>query len=302
MTHESEEYPLYDSLDNAILMHRDVHFGGKFEFMIDYYEKEGKGTNPDFSLTRIRELDLLEKELEQNLAATLLSGPEIEQVAAAKEAYRKLRALYDPKQNQSDETLKYPRLLADLILSEEEEPAQEIAAIVAEKSAIVPSLLKLLQSEDYYDPLFPGYGFTPTLATECLGLIGDKRAIVSLFESIGDHDFTQETLALEALKRMGTPAKQFLIHVLRAKPITYDNERAAIALLPFNNDEEVVQICFTMLKELDLKTHPLLSTHLALICEGLQDPKQRKEFEELSKQAPSMLKQDMLTVAAHWKS
>jgi hypothetical protein len=26
-----------DSVDVAILMHRDVHFGGQFDFMVEYY-------------------------------------------------------------------------------------------------------------------------------------------------------------------------------------------------------------------------------------------------------------------------
>lgn len=298
---ESDEFPLNDSLDAAIIMHRDVHFGGKFDIMIDYYEKEGKGVLADFNLNRIKELQLIEQGLGQNLATIMLSGPEAERIAQAKEGYKRLRSLYE-KESVNDETSRYPRLVADLILSEDDEPESEIAAVVAEKSGIVPALLKVIESEDYYDPLFPGYGYGPELATKCLGLIGDKRAIISLFESIGSHDFMQESLALDALEGMGEPAKAFLLHVLHAKPITYDNERAAMALLSFKDHPEVVDLCFTMLKEIDLKKHPILATHLALVCEGLQDPKARQELLDIAERpgTPSMLRQDIRTIAHHW--
>lgn len=297
---ETDEYALYDSLDSAILMHREAHFGGNFDVMIDYYERGGKGAFPEFTLERIRELQKMEQELGQNLAGVLLSGAEAERVAASKEAYQKLRSLYDIRDK--DEVHKYPKLLADLIFSEEEEPEAEINAIVAERSAIVPALLHFLESDDYYDPLFPGYGIAPAAAAKCLGLIGDKRAIVLLFESIGHHDFNQESNALEALKAIGPPAKEFLLHVLHAKPITFDNERAAMALLAFKEDPEVLNAAFNLLKELDLKKNSLLATHLILICEALQDPPKRQFLLDLSEKAttPASLRQDIKAISKHW--
>ncbi len=74
-------------------------FGGKFDFMLDYYVKEGKGVNPDFEIARIRELQVLETGMQQNLAGVLLSGPDAERVAEAKEAYKKLRDLYEHKRS-----------------------------------------------------------------------------------------------------------------------------------------------------------------------------------------------------------
>jgi len=297
----SEGYAFTDANDNAILMHRDAHFGGKFDIMIDYYEREGKGSLPEFDLERIRELDQYEKQSGTNLAGMLLLGPEAERVAQAKDAYRKLKELYSERKK--DITKTYPCLLADLILSEEEEPEQEMNAIIAEKSAIVSALLNLIHSEDYYDPLFPGYGKSPALAAKCLGIIGDKRAITSLFELIGDGEFFNEDMAIDALKHIGKPAKEFLLTVLHGKPITYDNERAAVALVQFKDDPEVVKACFRMLKELDLKKHTLLATYLILVCEGLQEPSERKQLVDIgnAEKTPSMLKQDIKTIAKLWK-
>lgn len=303
MNQTPDESSLIDAQDIAILMHRDAHFGGKFEFMIDYYEKEGKGIFPEFDIERIRELHEMEKRLEQNLAPLLLSGSDAERVGQAKTAYKKLRDLYEMTSQKSGVTqAQYPRLIADLILSEEEEPEQEMEAIIAEKEAIVPALLDLVRAEDFYDPLFPGYGLAPLLAAKCLGRIGDKRAVVALFELIGEKDFINEDLALDALKAIGDPAKSFLLKVLHGTPITYDNERAAVALLSFQDDPQVVDTAFAMLKKIDMKQHLLLASHLVLICEGLTKPEERKEFLALEEKpaTPSMLKSDIKTIGNHW--
>lgn len=289
-----------DALDATIVMHREVHFGGKFSFMLDYYIKEGRGVNPEFEIARIRELETLEHHLNQNLATLLLSGPDVERVAEAKEAYRKLRALYEGKSSPSK---KHPRLIADLILCEDDDAADAaVAAAAAEKSAIVPPLMELLRSEDFHDPLFPGYGLAPALAARCLGMIGDKRSIIALFESIGESDFLSDDLALEALKAIGEPAKTFLLKVMHARPLTYDNERAAEALLQFKEDPDVANACFAMLQTLDLKRDQLLATHLALACEGLADPKSRQTFTALAKKesTPSMLRRDIESVIKNW--
>lgn len=291
-----------DATDIGILMHRDVHFGGQFESMLEYYNKYGKGINPDFELTRISALDEIEKRIKQNLAPLLLSGADAEKVARAKEAYKKLRSVYEQKKPSSSSKPNFPLLIANLILSEEESPEEEIAAIVAQKGAIVPALIDLLRSEDYSDPLFPGYGLAPNLAVKCLGLIGDKRAIIALFETIGEGDFFSEDMALDALKAIGAPAKEFLLRVLHGQPITYDNERAAIALSRFRNDPEVAMRCLEMLKTLDLKKHFLLADYLVLVCEGLSNPEERKEFHRLAELAttPPALQRDIQAMVKEW--
>ncbi len=293
-----EDLPLADSLNNAILMHRDAHFSGDFDAMIEYYQKEGRGVFPDFELEKIHELAKLEKEMNENLSGILLSGAEAEQVAKSKNTYKVLKELYDNK----DSDKKYARLLADLILTEEEEPEQEIQAIVEEKGAIVRPLIDLLQAEDFYDPLFPGYGHAPSLAAKCLGLIGDKRAIISLFESIGAGDFFDETVALTALKTIGTPAKEFLLKVLHGKPLNADNERAAIALIQFKEDPEVAEFCFQMIQDKEVLKDIPLATYLILACEHLDKTVFKEAFITMSKdeKIQKMLRQDMVIIAKQW--
>lgn len=297
---DSPVFPLADAANHTILMHRDVHFGGKFEFMLEYYRNEGKGMLEEISVPSIEALEKQEIGLNSDLAVTLLTGAEIERIGQAKEAYQKLRDLYE---NPTPEN-RHMRLLADLILAEDLEPQAEINAIVAERSAMVPALIELLRSEDYYDPLFPGYGLAPSLAAICLGKIGDKRAMYSLFESIGEGDFFNEDIALHALKLIGDPAKQFLLKVLHNLPITMDNERAAIALEEFKDDPEVATACFNLLKEIDLKKNQVFATYLILACEGINETPHKKEFESLSKDEtiPKSIRQDIHLIVNKWKN
>lgn len=297
---EFADYPMTYSIDNAILMHRDAHFGGDFATMLDYYQKEGKGVCRDFDLSRIEELSRFEKQIGKDLAATMLSGAEAEKVASARNAYKTLRDVYKIK----DPKNKHPLLIADLILTEDPEATKEIQAIVSEKGSIVPALIDLVRNEDFHDPLFPGYGLAPALAAKSLGLIGDKRAIIALFETIGEGDFFDENIILEALRAIGEPAKAFLLKVLHGHPINLDNEQAAIALVGFKSDPEVSTACLKILQEIDLAKNLALATYLVLTCEGLSSPKQRQEFLELGKKAstPKSLSQDIAAVAKSWKT
>lgn len=293
-----DTFPMAYSIDNAILMHKDAHFGGDFTIMIDYYEKQGKGISQDFDTDRIQELYEMEKKTGQNLSALMLSGPEAEQVMEARNAYKKLREVYEKKLAKDS----IPLLIADLILAEEEETEAAIAALVEKKSAAVPALLELLKNEEYHNPLFPGYGQAPALAAKCLGLIGDKKAIIALFESIGSGDFFDEGIILESLRLIGQPAKEFLLKVLHGRPITMDNEQAAIALIHFKDDPEVGKACVDALRSLDLKKHAPLATYLVLASEGVKDEVLKNELLAVAENpdTPKTLRQDIKEVSKSW--
>lgn len=293
-----EEFPIGYSIDNLILMHRDAHFGGDFDLMLQYYEKNGRGALKDLEIERIKELQTLEKTTGKNLSAVMLSGAEAEKVARTRQLYQQLQGLYEMRQKKSS----IPVLIADLILAEEDETDAAAQAVVAEKGAIVPALIELLRNEEFYDPLSPGYGQAPTLAAKCLGLIGDKRAIISLFEAIGEGDFFNEDMILEALHVIGDPARDFLLKVVHGRPLTGDNEKAAIALVAFKNDPVVSDACLNMLKEIDLVKDASLATYLVLACEGLDTSAKRKELLALAERrgTPKPLQLDIHTVAKEW--
>lgn len=297
---QSEHFPLVDAVDHDILMHRDAHFGGLFSIMLDYYRQEKKGIQPEINLGRIERLAALEEQQKQNLAALYLSAPEMQKIADSRQAYQKLKDIYEVKKEKTP----LPRLIADLILAEEEDPEAEIAAIVAEKDKIVPALIDLLRNEEFYDPLFPGYGQAPFLAVRCLERIGDKRAIISLFEAIGTGDFFSDDQIVKALKAIGQPALEFLLHVVGGKPVNEDNEKAAIALIAFKEEERVANHCFDLLQQPDVRKDPCLPTYLVLACAGLKDPLRRESFKAMAKDIhlPPLLREDIKGVIHEWES
>ncbi len=289
---------LNDAVTNEILMHRDAHFGGHFPTMIEYYQREGKGINPAFTVKRMIELADIESKMGQDLSTVVLSGPEAEKVGKARSMYKSLRELYE-KKLESD----LPKLIADLILSEEEDPIAEMQAIIDRKSEIVPSLITLLHTNELYDSLFPGYGLAPEFAAKCLGEIGDKRALFALFENLGKSDFFHENRLIDAIHAIGQPAKDFLLKILRARPITNDTERAAVALIAFKDDEEIANACLELLKQPDVLRHTVLATYLILGCEGLTDPGHRMDFIHLASQDsfPDILSPDVKQIEKMWE-
>lgn len=262
-----EESLLTDELDHEILMHRDAHFGGSFEVMLDYYSQERVGVNPDFDLDRIEYLEAIEKQTDQNLAAVLLDISEIERVANARKAYREFKNIYEIDAPKSP----FPRLIADLILTEEEEPEAEIAAVVGKGKNIVPELLAIIKSEDAYDPLFPGYGYAPYLAMLCLGQIKDENSVIPLFETLRKDTVFGPEAALETLAEIGPAAKEFLLKLVQSRPLTQDNYYAAYALSFFHPDPEIAQVCASELKKPEVKAHAELSAYLECQAENLTE-------------------------------
>lgn len=294
-----EHFPLIDALDHEILMHREAHFGGQFSIMLDYYRQEGKGVQPEFNLAKIERLAALEAQMNQNLAALFLEGHEMQKVADARQMYQKLRNIYEVKNPKNPS----PRLIADLIFSEEEEPIAEMDALVAQREQSVLPLIDLLCNEELHDPLFPGYGLAPALAVECLGRIGDKRAIVALFQALGQGDFFADDQILKAFKAIGVPAREFLLRVLQKRPLNEDNEKAAIALVPFQEEEEVAVAAFHLLQQRDVQEDPCLPIYLVLICAGLKNEEERRSFIEMAKtqDLPKSLQQDMKEIIQEWE-
>lgn len=251
-----ERFPIGDAELAAILMHRDAHFGGDFSVMIDYYDKEGKGTH--FDPAAVHRLAEHERKQGADLAPLLLSGADAERVAASRDLYEELRDVYG-----YDDAEKV-RLISDLILSEEEEEEEAVLAIIERGAEMIPSLIELMESSRLADPLFPGYGYAPSLAARCLGRIGDPAALYPLFEAVGGENSDLEEEAAVALLHLGKPAKEFLLEILRGEMITNDTERAAYLATLFCPDEEVTNACKELLARPETAAHPTLQNYLAL--------------------------------------
>ncbi|MBJ7448910.1 MAG: hypothetical protein JHC93_00965 [Parachlamydiales bacterium] len=292
---DEEQYYLGDELDKEILKHRECHFGGHFPTMIDYYELEGLGVDEELTIDRIHYLAKVEEELGYNLAAEMLLGAEMEEIARSRMAYKQLRAVYE-------NDLIPPQLLADLILSENEDPQEEIDAIVEQGEIMISPLRNLLVADAFYSPLFPGYGLAPGRAAICLGRLGDKDSIIPLFESLGKSNFLIDDAILIALGQLKPYSTEFLLRVLRSRPITEDNERSAMALAAISNDDaESATMALLELKSFDMSVYKRIAAYLIPLCHSLSDPKDRQDFLELAKNSPAVLADEFKLIEKLWK-
>lgn len=293
----SENY-LTEEIDHEILKHRDAHFAGDFKVMHDYYQEERMQQHPEIELERIEYLAQVEAELNQNLTELFLSQQEKEEIANALHAYGALKEIYlDEKKGDL-----FSRLLADLILAEDEEATEEIEQVVAQGSKIVPALISLLESKEAYNSLFPGYGYAPYFAILCLGKIKDPAAIRPLFEALSQEALFDEQVILEALKNIGEPAKKYLLRQIASHPITKENINAAYALTLFTNDSEVAKIAFEALQDPSVCASTLFSTYLIFNLEALKHTPLKEEVIIWSKAAPlsPSLHKELQEIVADW--
>lgn len=293
-----EGFSLTEEYDHGILMHRDAHFGGDFSVMINYYSTQGIGVNPEFDFDRIVFLATAEEEYGQNLAPLILTGAEMEKVGRARKKYLQLKEIY----NLSPEENTIPRLIADLILTEQEEPVQETENVILQGKKIIPELIKLIENDEFYDPLFPGYGLSPSLAIYALSQIGDPSTIVPIFESFNHEIIFEEEIILEALLALGAPAKTFLLNALKGRPITIDNENAAFALTAFLDDPEIAKACLQQLEDKSVYDWNMFVTYLLCNCTELTNETDRDRFKEIAQnpQIPSFIQEEMKKILSDW--
>lgn len=266
-------FPLMDATDHEILMHKQVHFGGNFSVMIEYYTHENKGCMEEFSPERMELLFQIEQQENIDLAQELLTEEEKHLVTQAQEKYAHLKQIYELPSGIS-------HLIADLILSEDIDAIAEIEALSRHPEA-TPLLLQIVQDENLYLPLFPGYGFAPSHAIECLGKLQSQEAITPIFEILSKTDFFGEEAIFSALFHIGNPAKDFLLQRLQKTPITKENENAAIALSWFQDDPKVSSTCIHLLTQTSVQNNPRFFSQLLLSCTS-PNTKEREVLKQLS--------------------
>ncbi len=286
--------PLLDTIDLEILMHKDAHFGGSFEVMLDYYSEEGLGVQEEFDLERIKELSAFDKE--GYLSEEILPELAKNDVTFSKELYTKLRDCYE----QDDELLKR---LSDLILTESYDPKEEIQALSNFHQRAVKPLLEIIVQDHFYNPLNPGYGRAPINAALTLKKIGDKEAIPYLFNALGK-SFTADEVLIDALISFGPAGEEFLQSRLKGTPYTKDNYLAAMALSSFAVNDETAKLALSLLEEPSTFNHSSYSSYLICICEGLENEEDRKKFTQIANTLglKKNLADEMKIILSFWKN
>ena len=293
---ENAEMGLTDELDHQILMHRDAHFGGDFSVMIAYYEQDSIGVQSEFDFDRIMSLAEIERSIGQNLAPLILSGPEAEKVAASKKMYRRFKTLYEEAKEGT------PALyIADLILAEGE-GEKEIEQALAKQTYTKQELIEVIQDKQLYDPLFPGYGYAPCRAAIALGKIKDPETVVPLFEMFHQELVFEEEVVLEALRSHGNPAKEFLLKLVKSRPITQDTIHAAFALTGFGDDLAVAHSALEQLEDPKVLQSSLLSSYLLCCIEALRGTSEVEKLKQIAMhpQTPESISREIQSILKLW--
>jgi hypothetical protein len=288
------DHPLLNEIDLEILMHKDAHFGGSFQTMIEYYEEDGIGVQEEFEIERIKDLSLIDKD--GHLSEDILPEVAKNDVLFSKQLYKKFKNCY----KEGDELSKK---LADLILCESFDPTEEIEALSSFHKQAIKPLVEILQTDYFYNPLNPGYGRAPINVALTLKKIGDQDVIPHLFSALGK-SFIADEILINTLISFGEKSVEFLKNRLKASPYTKDNYLASLALSSFPLDDETAKIALYLLGLKSTYSHQSYVSYLICICEGLENDTDREAFLELSKSEPlsKAVKEEMKLVISFWKN
>lgn len=249
--------PLFDEEYQNILIQRDVHFGQKFDIMLEYYKKEdAPGIDENINIHKIEEVSALEKRLGKNIAPYLLGVHDMEKIAYFRNLYRQFKEVYEQAAANSTE-----KLLASLFLSDGnwEELVQKVDVSCIDKPQL---LFQVLDDERFSDILSPGFGTVPKAVARLLGKIATKEAMYVLFSAVGTSSFELEEEVLAALKAIGTPVRDFCIQKVESDVLSLDHEKALIVLQEFVPDEKVCECARSFLKR-DTSKDPILREYAA---------------------------------------
>lgn len=239
-----EMVPLVDEEYQYILMQRDVHFSQNFDVMLEYYQQEeAPGIDESVDIEKIVQLKEYEQKLGKNIAPLFLTGYEIEKIAYFRTLYRQFEDVYMLAKEGSTE-----KLIASLFLSDGlwEKIVERVDVHSLDKAEL---LYDVLSDERFSDSLAPAFGTVPCAIARLLGKLGTKEAIYTLFQKVGSSHFALEEEVLQALKAIGTPARDFCIQQVSSDLISSDHEKALIVLHEFLPDEKVQECARAFLKK-----------------------------------------------------
>ena len=289
-----KDLPLLNTIDLEILMHKDAHFGGSFDMMMEYYANDGIGVQEEFDIDRIKELSLLDKE--GHLSSEVLPDLAKNDVLLSKDLYSKFKECYE-----GDNPL--PQKIADMILSEDDHPEEEIKALASFETLAIKPLIEILLQDHFYNALNPGYGRAPINAVLCLKAINSDEVIPFLFNALGKSFMVDESI-IDTLITLGSKAEEFLCDRLQSTPYTRDNYTAAMALASFPVSDETATVALYQLGNAETFKHDSFPSYLICICEGLEKEEERQKFIQISESdnVSRNLKDEMKLIISFWKN
>lgn len=271
-TVEGDAFQVIDEEDRDILLQREAHFGGSFVAMEEYYQNpERIGVVEALSPNRIAFLADVERRLGQNIAPKILSGRDAEHIARAKKTYDMIAELsHNDVQNEMPSSLK---LFLRLINDEGELNSDEFALSDMEKNALLRDpkpLLQLASSDEFRDPLFPGFGKAPLRALQALAKSCVQEALPLFFRLLATAQEEEEEELLGLIPQFGEAGFEYARRTFLQRPVTPFHEKLILLLVKFmpTHENEMKMLLLQELESQELYSFPSV---LQWVIVGLSD-------------------------------
>lgn len=255
---QKEEAALRSQLrprDRFLIMMRDIHHQGSWEDLSRSSAAEDDWIIAPEEISRLRKH---EKEVGKNLADILLTGEDQETVATAiaraEELKARARELEADHQLTREEEAELWTIR--LIFAGRNLPDEVVRNLIRLGDAAAGKLVDVATDEFFQQMLAPGRGWAPMQAVKILGEMKAERYIPELADLLGeDADLLREE-ASRALVKIGAPAMETLLKIVREKPKTLKQLAAAEVLAELPADEQIFQAAYELIQEGEPEERP----------------------------------------------
>ena len=264
--------PTLDELDVSLLMQKNIHFGGSFQEMLEYYQDVSLLEHrDDIDIDRVSYLKEVEDagtDLEE-----LLDEQTLEEIEDKKSLYSQIEDQAADSNNPEEQAI------ANLILCSEFDVEDEIITAANLGDDIVPYVLKIIERDDFYSKISPGQGRAPASAIRVLIALRDNSAILLLFSRMFNISTYTEGVFMQYFREFEAETKELIRRMLSGKTWSLDHERALSIATYLSFNQEIADECFAIIKDQSrCPKDEAYQTYLALVSNGDFDfPQNRKE-------------------------
>jgi hypothetical protein len=265
--------PFTEAIDLEIIMLALAHFDGDLGAMVNTLENNPHHPLSSTPLERVKTVADWQNHHDQDLI-TLLPL----RAKAAVEESLNMKKQMEESIEQNPESIESK--VYELILFIHEDPYILIDQLVLEQKKALPPLLKALENEKLFDPLYPGFGHSLLYVIDALKGIEDTKAIEPLFIALLEQNSFLEDRLLDALASFESSTEKYMLQILEKRPFTIQSSYAA-KVLNYLKNPEVALAAVDALCDPSITKHPALTNYLISLLDALDEENRKSILEQL---------------------
>jgi hypothetical protein len=265
--------PFTEAIDLEIIMLALAHFDGDLGAMVNTLENNPHHPLSSTPLERVKTVADWQNHHDQDLI-TLLPL----RAKAAVEESLNMKKQMEESIEQNPESIESK--VYELILFIHEDPYILIDQLVLEQKKALPPLLKALENEKLFDPLYPGFGHSLLYVIDALKGIEDTKAIEPLFIALLEQNSFLEDRLLDALASFESSTEKYMLEILEKRPFTIQSSYAA-KVLNYLKNPEVALAAVDALCDPSITKHPALTNYLISLLDALDEENRKSILEQL---------------------